>query len=60
MLPQAKDLGENKVELEINRQIGVASPIMQMQDCRAEQRAEAEALNLLVHLCSNPQLKSQG
>lgn len=33
------DLGE------INGQIGAASPVMQMQDCRVEEGAEAEALN---------------
>ena len=51
-----KDLDGNKMEFKINRQFGAASPVMQMQNCRVEQEAEAEALNLPVHLCSNPQL----
>lgn len=44
------------MELEINRQTGATYPVMQMQDCHV---AAAEAFNLPVHLCSNPQLYSQ-
>lgn len=51
-----KDLGENEFELAFIGQAGAASQGMQMQDRRVEQRQEAEALNLPVHLRFNPQL----
>lgn len=59
MLLQVKDLGENKTELDIRKQTGAASPVMQMQDCQLEQGAEAETLNLPINLCSNRKLEQQ-
>ena len=55
----AKGPGENEIELAFIGQAGAASRGMQMQDCRVEQGAEAEALNLPVHLRFNPQLSWQ-
>lgn len=47
------------MELDINRQIGATSPVMQMQNCQVEQGAEAETLNLPINLCSNPKIQEQ-